>query len=206
MFNLLRSTSSVLFVLLSLQLSGSASAALLNIDDGGNLLGAYNVLVRGTAYDVEFVDGTAKDLFSEKGIYTGTFSDGGLAFYASKALLDQVLIDTAEGNFDTEPDLIHGITGPGRNTSTIITPYYRSGYNITTSITASVANNHTAENNDRTRIHNAYGVNWDTALEAGAVYAKWTKSANTVPIPSSITLLGFGLVYFAGIRRRDPEV
>jgi hypothetical protein len=44
-------------------LSASADAAMLNIDGGGQLLGAFNVNVGGDLCDVEFLDGTCIALF-----------------------------------------------------------------------------------------------------------------------------------------------
>ena len=79
------------------------AAVILNVDGSGQLIGAQNVDVGGTLYDVEFVDGTCIALFDAcDDLSDFTFTTAAAAHLASTALLDQVFI----GAFDDFPILI----------------------------------------------------------------------------------------------------
>jgi hypothetical protein len=70
-------------------MAGTASAAVLNVS-GGQLLGAHNVDVLGTLYDVTFLNGTCIDLFSgcdEPSDFA--FNTQASATAAGQALLDR---------------------------------------------------------------------------------------------------------------------
>ena len=98
----------VLSIVLVLMVSGSASAASLNVV-GGQLLDASGVAVGGNLYDVQFMDGTCIDLYDgcdEASDFT--FTDFASASLAAQALLDQVFLDGASGSFDTSPHLTTG--------------------------------------------------------------------------------------------------
>ncbi len=100
----------VLAAALVLMASG-AQAATLNVI-GGILHGASDVLVDGSLYDVQFLDGTCIDLYDgcdEASDFT--FHTLESALLASQALLDQVFLDNPSGFFDTVPDLTNGCTG-----------------------------------------------------------------------------------------------
>ncbi len=101
----------------------TTKAADLVVDGTGQLLGATDVDVDGTLYDVSFVDGVGRDIF---GI---GFTDGsGLLFTsavdgqaASMALAAQVFINTPQGDFDDIPSLIRGCESPFA--CLVFTPY-----------------------------------------------------------------------------------
>src|SRR5687767_14679766 len=91
---------------------GSAQAAVLQVS-GGELTGALGVNVGGTLYDVQFVEGTCVGLFSgcdEASDFTFTSAES--AVQASQELLNQVFLDVAQGNFDTQPELTLGCEEP----------------------------------------------------------------------------------------------
>ena len=71
----------------------SAFSATLWVDDDGTLKGAYDVEVNGKYYDVEFVDGSAEQIFSDgEGRYTMAFFNQNRAvWFASRALCNQIL-------------------------------------------------------------------------------------------------------------------
>jgi hypothetical protein len=74
-----------------------------------SLLGADNVEVNGSFYNVRFLDGTCIVLFNGcDGADDFVFNTLPLATMASRALLDLVFIDGVEGNFDSQPELTVG--------------------------------------------------------------------------------------------------
>ena len=93
-------------------MAGSANASLI-VDGSGNLLGATDILVVGTLYDVTFVDGSWFDLFTGcDELADFDFTDQVTAFLAAQALLDQVFIDVGSGLFDTDPELAYDALFP----------------------------------------------------------------------------------------------
>jgi hypothetical protein len=97
----------VLAAVLVLMASG-AQAATLNVV-GGQLMGASDVLVDGSLYDVQFLDGTCIDLYNgcdEASDFT--FQTFAASLLASQALLDQVFLDGVSGLFDSVPNLTAG--------------------------------------------------------------------------------------------------
>ncbi|TQV74314.1 PEP-CTERM sorting domain-containing protein [Denitrobaculum tricleocarpae] len=92
--------------------SNAHATVILDIVDG-QLVGAQNVNVSGTLYDVSFTDGTCIGLFSgcDNAASDFTFTSFQTAFEAATALLEQVFQDTAEGLFSSDPELTRGCEG-----------------------------------------------------------------------------------------------
>ncbi|MAG92484.1 MAG: hypothetical protein CMJ48_01855 [Planctomycetaceae bacterium] len=89
-------------------MAGGAQAATLNVV-GGQLMGASNVLVDGSLYDVQFLDGSCIDLYNGcDDLSDFTFQTEASATLASQALLDQVFLDGVDGLFDADPALTNG--------------------------------------------------------------------------------------------------
>ena len=87
------------------------AAVVFDVDGSGVLTGAQNVNVNGTLYDVQFEDGTCIALFS--GCDAGSdfpFHNVTDAIAAGQALLDQVLVDGPQGDFNTKIYLTNGCT------------------------------------------------------------------------------------------------
>jgi len=87
-----------------------ASAAVVLQVSGGKLTGALNVEVQGSLYDVAFVDGTCASVFSgcnEPSDFAFSLTDTP-AIHAAGALYAQVLVNSGEGNFDSQPELTAG--------------------------------------------------------------------------------------------------
>ena len=85
--------------------AGGAQAATLNVV-GGFLYGASGVIVDGSSYNVEFLDGTCISLYDGcDSVSDFTFQSEASAVLASQALLDQVFLDGPLGMFDTETPL-----------------------------------------------------------------------------------------------------
>ncbi len=98
--------------ILSILYSSNSIGAVLNTS-GGILTGASGVNVNGTLYDVAFREGTCADLFSgcdqnSDFIFSNPSNDGTLLGNAMLALLEQVLIDSPLGAFDSNPALTYG--------------------------------------------------------------------------------------------------
>ncbi len=93
-------------------MASGAQAVTLNVV-GGQLMGASDVLVNGSLYDVQFLDGTCIDLYNGcDDVSDFTFQTNADAALASQALLDQVFLDVAAGAFDSVPSLTAGCENP----------------------------------------------------------------------------------------------
>ncbi len=90
----------------TLLLIGTHVQALPIISADGMLLGATDIDVDGTLWDVEFKDGSFDDLFGDaSGLEITSQAE---AQRLSEALLNQVLLDSADGRFDSDPELTRG--------------------------------------------------------------------------------------------------
>ena len=101
-------------IVASAGLMAKAQAAVLVVDDFGQLTGAEGVDVNGTLYDVTFADGTCAGLFGgcdDAGDFI--FNNQAEVVAAAQALLDQVFVNTVLGAFDDDPGLTNGCGGGG---------------------------------------------------------------------------------------------
>jgi len=168
--------------------SSSAGAATLNVS-GGQLLGASGVIVDGSSYDVEFLDGTCIALYGGCDELTDfTFQTAAAAALASQALLDQVFLDGAN-LFDTDPELTNGCTS-GRQCRAF-TPYETS-QNVKTISAQNFAGQDFAGGSFNFQFTD------DLSQTANGVYAVWS----IVPEPGPAVLMGLGLLGLAVRNRR----
>ena len=181
-FSMLHWVSSLVLVVLS---ASSASAVVLNVVDG-QLLGASGVVVNGTAYDVQFLDGTCTDLYDGCVASGFLFPTAAEAEAASQALLDQVLLDGPLGSFDTVPGLTNGISS-GATTGHVWTPYAANAFNFAG---AFVFNSTETVNKPSPPPPGDFvdtsvsTVGDDTSTDDSWTFAVWTPAAPATPVPS----------------------
>lgn len=163
----------------------------------GVLIGANDVNVSGTLYNVRFVEGSCNSLFNGCNQSEFTFHTATSSLAASQALLDQVFIDGPLGNFDTQSGTTFGCTyeiycGSIIPFETRGAIFFNLGYdqNQYTGPFADIAFNAVFLENDL-----------DTLQHSELNFALF-ELANQVPEPASIALVGLALAGVIALRRR----
>ena len=181
--------------------ASSASAATLNVVDG-RLIGAFDVIIFGTLYDVEFVDGTCIALFSECDEYDDfTFTNQTSSYWAARALVDQVVLDGPDGLFASTPDLINGCVRPYR--CNIYTPWQGTTLSYFRTAETFIISGPDSENSARsvgTSPPRAGSTVSDGTAPDDVVFAIWTPVP--VPEPDTSCLMGVALLTLVLVRAR----
>jgi hypothetical protein len=198
---------------------GHAHAAILQVDAAGFLTGATGVMVAGTAYDVRFQAGSCNSVFDGCDPTVDLlFTSGASALSASQALLDQVFLGDdsgiydpfTPGFFDSHPGLTQGCTAGGFNVCIAQTPY---GFSQGISLLLGVATNYGPVTGRADEASLTSIIGGGTATSGIETFAVWSLSAGPtvpepppvtpVPEPSTVVLLGAGLIAFVlPVRRR----
>lgn len=189
------------FAAFAMPSSPGRAAVILDIDSGtGKLLGARNVDVSGTLYNVRFLDGACADLFSGCDQTSDfDFATTAEARDAAQALLDQVFIDSIFGGFDSAPSLTFGCGWPGDCDSFIptgLTDRYVDGSLLAyPAIVGGVAINYVSgsDQDAATTFFSTGGLYFHTNSTSWN-FARFTLSQAAVPEPG-----GAGLFLVAGL-------
>lgn len=191
--------SRCLYALMGALLLGSfaatAQAAVTLVFSGSELSGARGVMVNGTAYDVDFVDGSCVAVFGGCDDAGSDFAFAtGSELAASLALLDQVFLDGPQGPFDSEPTRVAGCEDA--RACYVLTPFFISG----SQVLASAAANDVTDPQDGSFIA-ALPVSLDLASEPIGVYAVWTR-ASSVAEPATLALGAVAGLALGALRMR----
>jgi hypothetical protein len=180
---------------------GSTQAAVLQVS-GGELTGALGVNVGGTLYDVQFVEGTCPALFSGCDDPSDfAFNTQSAADQASQALLGQVFVNGAQGNFDTQPELTFGCEEfPAFAVCQAWTPFDPPEGVVFGS--ASVAVNAVAESGDNVSF-GSFSEIADMTTSPIDVWARWNLvQVQPAGAPGALSLIALGLLGLAWSRFR----
>ena len=179
-----------------------SNAVILEIS-GGQLMGAKNVEVNGTKYDVSFVDGTCIAIFDGcDEVSDFTFHTQADATAASEVLMNTVFVDGPLGDFDTRPDLTNGITVSW--TGWIWTAYGFSGANYWSGMGVENWDANAWSPSDSVVQRND-AKSRDFSNDDWHVWAVWSNASGGVPVsePSILFLLLSGLVGFTVLQKRS---
>ena len=168
-----------------------ASAAVLHVE-GGVLNGASDVVVGGDVFDVALLDGSCDSLFNGCDPSEFAFSNAAQAEAAAFALLEQVLLDSALGNFNSLLDPIVGCVFPINCLTRI--PYSAENGSVFEIVAVNATDVQDFVFDERIDSSN------DTSSFINANVAKFTRVS--VPEPAPLAFLWFAFVALAAVRRR----
>ena len=153
---------------------------------GGELVGATGVNVGGSVYDIQFVDGSCIDVYDGcDDVSDFPFATLGDATLAAEALLDQILEDTAAGDFDTFPDTVFGCTNVAVCGAQI--PFALPD---ATNVTITSAVNSSVEENDA-----VVELDWERAEDfAAGPLAEFASWVVWTPVPPAVPDVALGVL------------
>jgi hypothetical protein len=184
-----------------------ASATVIHVVENGILMGANNVDVNGTKYDVRFFDGILKDVFPIGSKFDLSFEE---ATFAASALINTVFIDTSFGPFDSAPSstfgCVHGAV------CVVSTPYdltwgnspLRGNWQMVGAFNWFFTSGQEVTPDRIGPDTEGYDVDFSNEIHRSV--ALWTPILNSpmppIPEPSTYAMMGLGLIGLMGIARR----
>ena len=181
--------------------AAASAAAILDVI-GGQLVGARDVLVGDTLYNVQFTEGSCVGFFDGcDEVSDFPFENADDALEAAQALLDQVFLDGPLGLFDTEPFATTGCIGDFICNAFIP---FEVGDGGAFSIRSAFARNHLLETDDST--FTVIGLTPEQPFTDfnTAVLAVFSPARTVdVPAPGALWLFGAALAGLAIARRRS---
>lgn len=184
-------------------LIGPAAAAPTSlVVEAGILIGAKNVVVNGSDYDVEFVDGTCATVYGQCAPSAFTFSyDNAVA--ATWALLESVFIDSAAGSYDSEPSRTRGCVHEPLNFGYSCMAYTAAYFEREGVVTSAVAINQPSPSQFTDWVIGTQtGVNEDFSPYITQTWAVWRPSEVSASVPEPGTLeLAFGALSIVVVGR-----
>lgn len=172
----------------------TVAATTLTVDENRILIGAKNVPVGAAIYDVEFKTGTCASLFT--GCQNLPFHNVDEAMKASVALMNNVFLDIAAGEFDSRPELTRGCESQGAfyYSCIALTPFQLSPTGQI--VSAFWALNSAREYSDGANTYGFLFLDDESIQFPGGqmrTWAVWTPSmASPIPEPKNQYLLLFG--------------
>ncbi len=193
------SVAAALFVILP----GIAKAMPMLIIENGELLGADNVDVNGTLFDVRFQDGTCSATFTGCNNASEDFAitDAMSAEAAAQALLDRVFLDGPVGLFDSNPALISGCTS-----SALCVTFIPFGLESDIEIGFAINGGSGSGSGDQAGSDDL-DLRRNTADDPAQVWAVFSRAdpSMAVPEPGSLVLFSLGLAGFIFARRTRAQ-
>lgn len=177
-----------------------STQAAVQIVEQGKLTGATGVDVDGTLYDVSFQEGSCMSLFNGCTSFTFGIEQ---ARVATSALLDQVLIDSQEGLFDSNPALTWGVN---MSETEILTPWLFEEKADPGLLDLRVYSAYNTTKSDQVLLNEYFCCNglqaMDTTNSVRYVYAVWSVTAAPEPEIYAMMLVGLGILGWQ-VRRKQ---
>jgi hypothetical protein len=182
-----------LSICLILLLTQNARAASVNVTNG-IFTGATGINVNGILYDVSIGDGQCVGLYSgcdeQSDFPFNTSISAGLA----NSLLSALII--ADSRFVNNPKFLNGCSPFAEDTCFVITPYFARHTNV-------VEISYLAIRKTLPPLvgSSIYGKTGQTSEQNSDTYAIWTRQPTKVTEPSSLMLLGIGMLGQRSLRK-----
>lgn len=185
-----------LIIFMGLTFSHLSNSATLTLDFSGNLLGATDIDISGSLYDVSFLDGSCAQVYNGCNSNNDFIFNSNQAELASQALLSQVFIDSTSGTFDTSVSLINGCESFDE-----CKVYTAFGTNWEWG-NVQIADNNSIESGDSVYYGGVHPTIVEFSNIENSTWATWSP-VTPVPLPASIWIFISGLlgIISLGVKR-----